>query len=113
MLKTNVPQPTATWFGSGCGGRVGCRGRCFPGRTPASRFISEAETWIAMARGLVQIVAVGSILVILLRAPRWTSGFLLAGMMIVRRRELARRAKGHARRVSVSPPGPSLSEPAP
>jgi putative ABC transport system permease protein len=54
----------------------------------------EAETLIAMARGLVQIVAVGSILVILLRAPHWTSGFLLAGMIVAAGATSARRAKG-------------------
>jgi putative ABC transport system permease protein len=54
----------------------------------------EKDVLIAMARGLVQIVAMGSILVILLRAPRWTSGFLLAGMIIAAGAISARRAKG-------------------
>src|SRR6266851_1971743 len=54
----------------------------------------EAETLIAMARGLVQIIAVGSILVVLLRAPRWTSAFLLAGMIMAAGATSARRAKG-------------------
>jgi putative ABC transport system permease protein len=38
----------------------------------------ESDAAIAMARGLVQIVAVGSILLFLVRGPRWTSVFLLA-----------------------------------
>jgi len=54
----------------------------------------ETETLIAMVRGLVQIIAVGSILVILLRAPRWTSGFLLGGMIVAAGATSARRAKG-------------------
>lgn len=54
----------------------------------------ESETVIAMVRGLVQIIAVGSILVILLRAPRWTSGLLLAGMIVAAGATSARRAKG-------------------
>lgn len=54
----------------------------------------EKDVLIAMARGLVQIVAMGSILVILLRAPRWTSGFLLAGMIIAAGAISARRSKG-------------------
>ncbi len=54
----------------------------------------EAETLIAMVRGLVQIIAVGSILVVLLRAPRWTSGLLLAGMIVAAGATSARRAKG-------------------
>lgn len=54
----------------------------------------EGETLIAMVRGIVQIVAVGSILLLLLRAPRWTSGFLLAAMIIAAGATSARRAKG-------------------
>ena len=49
---------------------------------------------IAMARGLVQIVAVGSILLLLLRAPSWTSVFLLIAMIIAAGATSARRAKG-------------------
>jgi len=54
----------------------------------------ESEALIAMVRGLVQIVAVGSVLVLLLRGPRWTSGFLLAGMIVAAGATSARRAKG-------------------
>jgi putative ABC transport system permease protein len=46
-----------------------------------------------MLRGIVQIVAVGSILLLLLRGPRWTSAFLLAGMMVAAGATSARRAK--------------------
>jgi putative ABC transport system permease protein len=54
----------------------------------------EGETLVAMARGLVQIIAVGFILVILLRAPQWTSGFLLSGMIVAAGATSARRARG-------------------
>jgi len=54
----------------------------------------ESETLIAMVRGIIQIVAVGSILLLLLRGPRWTSGFLLAGMIVAAAATSARRAKG-------------------
>jgi len=54
----------------------------------------ESETLIAMVRGLVQIIAVGSIIVMLMRAPRWTSGLLLAGMIVAAGATSARRAKG-------------------
>lgn len=54
----------------------------------------ESETLVAMVRGLVQIVAVGSVLLLLLNGPRWTSGFLLAAMMIAAGATSARRAKG-------------------
>lgn len=54
----------------------------------------ESETVIAMLRGIIQITAVGSILLLLLRAPRWVSAFLLAGMIIAAGATSARRAKG-------------------
>jgi putative ABC transport system permease protein len=54
----------------------------------------ESETLVAMVRGLVQIIAVGSILVLLLRGPRWTSVFLLVGMIIAAGATSGRRAKG-------------------
>jgi putative ABC transport system permease protein len=53
----------------------------------------EKDAGIAMLRGIVQIVAVGSILVVLLRGPRWTGGFLLAGMIVAAGTISARRAK--------------------
>ncbi len=54
----------------------------------------ESDVLIAMVRGLVQIVAVGSILLILLRAPRWTAIFLLIAMIVAAGATSARRAKG-------------------
>jgi putative ABC transport system permease protein len=54
----------------------------------------EAEILIAMARGLVQIIAVGSILVLLMGGPSWTSGLLLTGMVVAAAATSARRAKG-------------------
>ncbi|HZQ23105.1 MAG TPA: ABC transporter permease [Terriglobales bacterium] len=53
----------------------------------------ERETLVALVRGLVQIVAVGSVLVLLLRGPRWTSVFLLAAMMIAAGNVSKRRGK--------------------
>src|SRR5579883_1570330 len=50
------------------------------------------ELAIAMARGIIQIVAVGSIL--LLRAPSWSSILLLMAMIIAAGATSARRAKG-------------------
>jgi putative ABC transport system permease protein len=54
----------------------------------------ERDTLIALGRGLIQIVAVGSILMLLLRAPRWTSIFLLCAMIAAAGATSARRAKG-------------------
>jgi len=54
----------------------------------------ESDTLVAMVRGIVQIVAVGSILLLLLKGPRWTSGFLLAAMIVAAGATSSRRAKG-------------------
>jgi putative ABC transport system permease protein len=63
----------------------------------------EWEAVVAMVRGIVQIVAVGSILLVLLRGPRWSSVFLLVSMIVAAGATSARRAKGmpDAFRVSV------------
>ena len=62
----------------------------------------ERETAVALVRGLVQIVAVGSILVLLLRGPRWTSVFLLAVMIVAAGSISRKRAKGIPGAFSVS-----------
>src|ERR1700686_1320808 len=53
----------------------------------------ESETVVAMVRVIIKILAVGSILLLLLRAPRWTSPFLPAGMIVPAGATPARRAK--------------------
>ena len=53
----------------------------------------ESDAAVALLRGVVQIVAVGSILAILLKAPRWTSVFLLTGMVLAAGSISAKRAK--------------------
>jgi len=53
----------------------------------------EAETIVALVRGFLQIVIVGSILTVLLRGPSWTSVFILAFMMVAAAATSARRAK--------------------
>jgi putative ABC transport system permease protein len=53
-----------------------------------------SETSIAMLRGIVQIVTVGSILVLLLHAPSWIGGVVLAAMMAAAGQISGRRAKG-------------------
>jgi putative ABC transport system permease protein len=60
------------------------------------------ELIIAMLRGIVQIVAVGSILLLLLRGPSWTSVFLLAAMIVAAGATSARRAKGMPQAFQVS-----------
>lgn len=54
----------------------------------------EGEAVVALVRGLLQIVAVGSVLVMLLRGPQWTSVFLLAAMILAAGAIAKRRAKG-------------------
>jgi putative ABC transport system permease protein len=53
----------------------------------------ESDAAVALLRGIVQIVIVGSVLVLLLKAPRWSSVFLLAGMLLAAGSISARRAK--------------------
>ncbi len=53
----------------------------------------ERETLIALLRGLAQVIAVGFVFIVLLRGPRWTSGIILACMMVVAAMTSARRAK--------------------
>lgn len=62
----------------------------------------ESDTAVALLRGIVQIVIVGSVLALLLKAPRWSSVFLLAGMLLTAGSISARRAKNipGAQRVS-------------
>jgi putative ABC transport system permease protein len=53
----------------------------------------ERDTAVALLRGILQIVAVGSILMLLLKSPRWISVFLLAAMIIAAGSISARRAQ--------------------
>jgi putative ABC transport system permease protein len=62
----------------------------------------ESDATIALLRGIVQIIAVGSILSLLLKSPRWTSVFLLAGMVIAAGSISAKRAKNIPGAVKVS-----------
>jgi putative ABC transport system permease protein len=54
----------------------------------------ERETAIALVRGFVQIVAVGSVLVLLLDASRLTGALLLAAMIVAGGITSSKRAKG-------------------
>ena len=54
----------------------------------------EREVVVALIRGLVQVVAVGSILGLLLGGPRWTSVIILAAMVAAAATISARRAEG-------------------
>jgi putative ABC transport system permease protein len=52
------------------------------------------ESAIAIVRAAVQIVLVGSVLMLLLQAPSWTSVIVLAGMFVAAALTAARRAEG-------------------
>jgi putative ABC transport system permease protein len=54
----------------------------------------ETETSVALLRGAVQIVALGAVLGILVRGPRWTGVFLLVAMVVAAGATSRRRAKG-------------------
>jgi len=42
----------------------------------------EWETIVALVRGLAQIVAVGFLLVLMLKGPQWTSAFMLSARVM-------------------------------
>lgn len=54
----------------------------------------EKDAIIALLRGLVQVVAVGSVLLLLLQGPRWTGIPVLLAMMLAAATIAARRARG-------------------
>jgi putative ABC transport system permease protein len=62
----------------------------------------ERETMVSLLRGLVQVVAVGSILVLLFRGPSWSSVFVLLLMMLAAAVTSARRARDIAGALEVS-----------
>lgn len=54
----------------------------------------EREVVVALIRGVVQIVAVGSVLVLILQSSIWIGALVLAAMMLAAAMIAARRAKG-------------------
>ena len=54
----------------------------------------EKEITVSLGRGLVQIVIVGSVLMLLLNGPGWTSAIVLSGMVLAAAAIAARRAGG-------------------
>ena len=54
----------------------------------------ERDIVVAVVRGIAQILAVGSVLLLLLRGPRWTGVLLLVGMTMAAATTSARRARG-------------------
>src|SRR2546425_5065762 len=54
----------------------------------------ERETVVALIRGIVQIIAVGSIFLLLLRCPAWSSILFLAAMIVAAAATSTQRAKG-------------------
>jgi putative ABC transport system permease protein len=54
----------------------------------------ERETFVALVRGLVQVVAVGSVLLLLLQGPIWTAIPALVAMIFAAAAIAARRAEG-------------------
>jgi putative ABC transport system permease protein len=62
----------------------------------------EREVIVALIRGIVQITAIGSILLLLLRGPAWTSVFLLAAMIVAAAKISSGRSKGLPKSFQVS-----------
>jgi putative ABC transport system permease protein len=53
----------------------------------------ELETLVALARGIAQIVAVGFVLVLMLKGPRWTGAIMLSAMVLAAGATSARRVR--------------------
>lgn len=68
----------------------------------AGRIHVERETAVALARGLVQIVVVGSLLTIIFQGPAWISILVLGGMMVAAAAISARRTRPLPRAFGVS-----------
>jgi putative ABC transport system permease protein len=62
----------------------------------------ERETLVALLRGLVQVVAVGSVILLLLQGPEWTGIPVLVSMIVVGATIAARRARGMPGALTVS-----------
>ncbi len=84
MLKTMWAQPA---LAAGCAMAV-----ALAARTRSIHVVRD--TAVALVRGIVQIAAVGSILVLLLRGPRWTGALMLAAMIAAAAGISSRRARG-------------------
>jgi putative ABC transport system permease protein len=54
----------------------------------------ERETLVALIRGLVQVVAVGSVLLLLLQGPRWASAIVLLVMVLFAATIASQRSEG-------------------
>jgi putative ABC transport system permease protein len=54
----------------------------------------ERETFGALVRGFIQVIVVGSLLILIFRGPSWTSVFVLLFMMLAAAATAARRARG-------------------
>lgn len=54
----------------------------------------ERDALTALARGIIQVVLVGAVLVLAFRGPYWTAFLILSGMILVAATIAARRARG-------------------
>lgn len=68
----------------------------------------EREVLVALLRGFLQIVVVGSVLVLVLQGPGWISALILLAMMLAAATIASKRAKGIAGAFQVSLYGISL-----
>jgi len=68
----------------------------------SQRIRITGEISVALVRGLTQVVAVGAVLVLLLRGPRWTSMLMLTFMVCSGSLYLGPTHKGHSGRFRIS-----------
>lgn len=92
MLKLLVPDPLA--LGLAQAAVVSALALAVAAAARRRRIRVTGEVAVALARGLVQIGAVGSVLLLMLHGPRWVGVLGLAGMIAAAAGTIARRARG-------------------
>ncbi|HZZ85137.1 MAG TPA: ABC transporter permease [Anaeromyxobacteraceae bacterium] len=91
MLKELVPDPLLLTLAQAAVAGAAALAVALLAR--ARRIHVEKELAIALVRGLAQISAVGSVLLLMLKGPGWLGALALAGMMVAAAATSARRAR--------------------
>ena len=91
MLRTIVPDPLLLTFAQAAVASAAAAAVALLARR--RRIHVEADLAVALVRGLAQISAVGSVLLLMLKGPGWTAALALAGMAVAAAATSARRAR--------------------
>jgi putative ABC transport system permease protein len=92
VLKQLVGDPLALGLAQAGVATAAALAMAFVARTRRIRL--ERDVAVALVRGLAQISAVGAVLLLMLRGPRWLGVLALAAMILAAAATSARRARG-------------------